>query len=522
MRETATGVDAESVTPFDSGSGTQHTYGSPGRFEWTLLGLFAILLALITWRHEMWIDEAQAWLIARDSHSLPALFHALRYEGHPALWYLILYIPAHLWANPVSMQVINFVIALALAWVVLTAQELPRPIRALIIFSFFVFYQYGVIARNYELAMLLLVAAARCLIGRRQHRKLAILLLALSINTHVFAVPVAVALAAWAFYFSKLKSWKDAGRLLRDREFLTAVVWLGIAGIIALMTVWPAKELVAQESLMPTIGGDFLVSTGAVWLAFFPHLPGPVQILLRPFRASIAATFSLSLALLAITTLLLRSTTARIFFAACAFMEIALMAVTVGRPFVHHLGFFYATLVIALMLDAPHGAVSNIPPRWLSNRLASVALLGLLLIQVLCAADVAQLDWRRPYSGAKGVSIWLKAHHLNRNPLVLEPSDETTGIVAYLERPNAYYPSCRCFGSYEVRNISRQPGRMATASGLKMVRGDSPLPVILISNYRLEPADASELGLVRIYASPKDVIRHYERFFVYEQLHPPT
>ncbi len=487
-----------------------------------IFGLFTILLALMTWRHEMWIDEVQAWLISRDSHSLPALFHALRYEGHPALWYLILYIPAHLSANPVSMRVINFVIAIALAWVVLTAHELPRSIRALIIFSSFVFYQYGVIARNYELAILLLVAAARCLIGTRQHRKLAILLLALSINTHVFAVPVAVALAAWAFYFSKLKNWKDAGRLLRDHEFLMAFVSLGIAGILALITVWPAKDLVAQESLMPTIGGDFLVSTSSVWLTFFPRLPGPVQILLKPFRASMGATFSFSLALLAITILLLRSTTARIFFAACAFMEIALIAVTIGRPFVHHLGFIFASLVIALLLDNMHGTAGHSRPRWLSNRLASAALLVLLVIQVLCAADASQLDWRRPYSGSKGVSTWLKAHHLNRNPLVLEPSEITTGILAYLERPNAYYPSCRCFGSYEVRNTSRQPDRMATASELKMVRGNSPLPVILISNERLEPAYAGSLGLVEIYASPKDVILDWEAFFVYEQLHPPA
>ena len=512
----------ECVTPVEARTETGPMRAVAGRFEWTFFGLFTVLLALVTWRHEMWIDEAQAWLISRDSHSLPALFHALRYEGHPALWYLILYIPAHISANPVSMQVINFVIAAALAWVVLSAQELPRPIRALIIFSYFVFYQDGVIARNYELAMLLLVGAARCLTGKRQYRKLAILLLALSINAHVFAMPVAVALAAWAFYFAKLKTWKDAGRLLRDREFLAAVVVLTAGGILALLTVWPAKDLVAQESLMPTIGGDFLVSAGAVWLSFFPRLPGPVQIFLRPFHASIPATVVFSLALLAFVTLLLRTKAARIFFLACAFLEIALIALTVGRPFVHHLCFFFAALVIALMLDDRHGAASNTPPRWLSNRFASVALLVFFLIQVLCAADAAQLDWRRPYSGSKGVSLWLKANHLNHNPLVLEPSGETTGIVAYLELPNAYYPSCRCFGSYEVRNTRRRAHRMATASELKMVRGKSPLPVILISNQRLEPASAGSLGLVEIYASPKDVIEHWESFFVYEQLHPPA
>src|ERR1700737_4773169 len=42
-------------------------------------------------RHAMWFDELQAWNIARASGSLPDLFHHLRYEGHPAAWYLGLY-----------------------------------------------------------------------------------------------------------------------------------------------------------------------------------------------------------------------------------------------------------------------------------------------------------------------------------------------------------------------------------------------------------------------------------------------
>ena len=32
---------------------------------YTFLGLFAILLAFVTSKHEMYVDEGQAWLIAR-------------------------------------------------------------------------------------------------------------------------------------------------------------------------------------------------------------------------------------------------------------------------------------------------------------------------------------------------------------------------------------------------------------------------------------------------------------------------
>lgn len=194
--------------------------GQNPRFEWLSLSVYVILLALVSYRHSMGLDEMRAWLIARDSDSLVALFHYLRYEAHPALWYLILYIPAHLWWNAISMQVLNYVFAVAEAWLILSARKLHWLYRLLGIFSFYGFYRYGVFARSYMLAMLLLTAAVRCLLGERQHRKLAILFLVLAINVHFFAIPIAAVLALQMFCISKLTSWTDLGRLFRDREWL--------------------------------------------------------------------------------------------------------------------------------------------------------------------------------------------------------------------------------------------------------------------------------------------------------------
>lgn len=490
------------------------------RFEWSVFSVYTILLALITFHHEMWRDELQAWLIARDTHSISQLVHALSYEGHPALWYLLLWIPAGFSPNPAGMQVINFLISITLAGVIVSARMLPRSIRVLFVFSFFLFYQYGVTARSYALAVLLLIAAARCLIGEKQRPKLAILLLALSINTHALAAPVAVALAAWAFYFAKLKSWRDAGRVLRDREFLAAFISLAVSGILALITVWPANDIEGPDSVMRTIAKDFQVSTSMVWLAFVPRLPSPAQILLGHVHHLIDVTCVFSAIFVAVAAMLLRSFSARVFFLACALMEIAAMALTVGWPSGYHLGFIFASFVIAIMFVSSRSSSPALYPRWLSNRVASTGILLLLLPQVLCCADASVLDWMRPTSDAKEVSGWLKANHFDRNPLVLEPSEFTTGIVAYLERPNAYYPSCHCFGSYEIRDTSRRLYRMATPADLKIALGRSMLPVILISNRRLLPTEMDRLGLVQVYAAQSNSLDTYEVFFVYEQLHP--
>jgi hypothetical protein len=91
----------------------------------------------------MYVDEAQVWLIARGSGNLLELAQHLRYEGHPALWYLLLYLPAHLSVSLVWMQVLNCVLSLAMAWLVLTERRLSLAMRIMAVFGVFVFFHMG-------------------------------------------------------------------------------------------------------------------------------------------------------------------------------------------------------------------------------------------------------------------------------------------------------------------------------------------------------------------------------------------
>src|SRR5215469_18650132 len=70
---------------------TFYTMGSRvDRYAWIITTMFFLLGANLLLHHEMWRDEIQDWLLARDSNSVPRLFANLKYEGHPGLWYLLL------------------------------------------------------------------------------------------------------------------------------------------------------------------------------------------------------------------------------------------------------------------------------------------------------------------------------------------------------------------------------------------------------------------------------------------------
>ena len=113
-----------------------------GGFLWpAVLGFFCLGLILLL-RHEMWQDEWQAWLLAKESASLPELFRNLRYEGHPGLWHLGLYLVSRVTFNPLGMQLLHLLVATTAVYLFLKYSPFSRPQKILFILGYFPFYEY--------------------------------------------------------------------------------------------------------------------------------------------------------------------------------------------------------------------------------------------------------------------------------------------------------------------------------------------------------------------------------------------
>ncbi len=122
---------------------------------WLPTTLLVILFLVLIPRHEPWFDEAQAWLLARDSSHLDLLLNRLRYEGHPFLWYFVLKFFVGLGFGYSALNWISAGLAVGGAIWFLKEAPLPRLFRVLFPFSYFLFFQYGVVARSYSLFPLL-------------------------------------------------------------------------------------------------------------------------------------------------------------------------------------------------------------------------------------------------------------------------------------------------------------------------------------------------------------------------------
>mgnify|MGYP006902726640 FL=1 len=100
--------------------------------------------------HEPWFDEAQSWLIARDSSFADLLTLRPHYEGHPPLWTLLLSIPAKTGVPyEIGLKGVQLLCAALLGgWLIFRA-PFSRLAIILLPFTYFFCFQYGVTAVSY-------------------------------------------------------------------------------------------------------------------------------------------------------------------------------------------------------------------------------------------------------------------------------------------------------------------------------------------------------------------------------------
>jgi len=155
--------------------------------------IVAITLMLIVWlslviftetRHEFWRDEVRALSLARQAHSPLDLYHLIEYDGHPALWYLLLYLAKTVVDTPLVLPITAILIGFAAVSVFMLYAPFPLWFRCLFIFSGLPLYEYSVMARNYGISMLLMFIFATLYRQRTKHPYSLAITLALLANTN--------------------------------------------------------------------------------------------------------------------------------------------------------------------------------------------------------------------------------------------------------------------------------------------------------------------------------------------------
>jgi hypothetical protein len=163
------------------------------------LTCYSLLLGILLAKHVLWTDEIHAWQLAVYSDSLVSLFRQLPFEGHGALWYLLLRLLGAFWKSPHAMIAVHWLIASLSAYLLLWYCPLPRWQRIACCFGYYLMFEYGVICRDYALGVLLSFVFASMQVRRKGVISSA-LVLALLIHVNPFSAFLAISLLAWLVF----------------------------------------------------------------------------------------------------------------------------------------------------------------------------------------------------------------------------------------------------------------------------------------------------------------------------------
>jgi hypothetical protein len=459
-------------------------------FAFTVTVFFLCYAGFATIHHEMWRDEMQSWLICRDSPSIFSVFNNIRYEGHPSLWFLLIWPLAHLTRDPSSIQVLNLLIAAVAVFVASLFAPASRTIRALAAFGYFPVYEYGSIARNYSIGVLGVILFCT-MFPYRYKRPLALgMILFATANTSVHACILTIAaLVIWAADLIT-KPWGPAEKFKRGRGL--AIAAGGI--IVAATQMYPPPDtgFSAAWQIAPDFGNIMqVIQTVVKGYLPLPKLgPGFWQSELLasfiPNYVGFSSFVGISI-LLFVCLSLIRRPLALTYYLISSFGLILFFYVK-HLGYLRHHGFLFVAFITALWLRALTEPVrlprhADSVGRMAEQRLRFV-LYFILIINVIGGSIAATNEYRYIFSAAKDTSELIREKGLERFPLVADEDFSTIAVIGYLDAAQAYYPRGRRYGSFIIWDAGRHSSSDVWTDSFQLAL-QKKSPVVTVINYNI-------------------------------------
>ena len=385
----------------------------------------AILYGVIN--HEPWRDEAQAWLLARDT-SLAQLLKIIPAEGHPPLWYFLLMPFAKLGMPYQSLNWLTAFIIIGAVYLLLFKTKLHPIIKLLLPFSYFLFFEYSLIGRNYCL-IIFFVAAILSLYPKRFEYPLFALSVIGLFNSHVLAFSL-------AFTFAIIYS---ADAYQNKKKSLSV-----IGGIILMFA-----------------GGLYLVpymAMSPIATAFKPEATEHVTQIANAIKGGILLDGDTTVAMIlfiALGVLLITRTKAFILLQGGIAGTLYILAYRYNLVSLRHQGMLFVILLAAYGI-APfyeNDIFNIVKVKFGTFRYGTWIFIFIMLWQLQYSFASYNADRVQRFSGAKDAAAYIIDHHLQDSIIVGYQAWAASAILPYLKNDKRfYYAECQRYGSYYIND----------------------------------------------------------------------
>jgi hypothetical protein len=463
-------------------------------FSVLLTAAFSSIEVVNTVHHIMWRDELQVWMIARHSHSIAELISLKRYEGHPDAWFLLVYLITKVTANPLWMQVVHVFVASATAFVIARYSPFTRAQKMLIVFGYFLFFEYATISREYALGILgIFIFCAVFRPGPKKNYLLLAIILAFMCQTSIYAVIVALAfILAMVFEAIQTPSWRQAVTSLWWQFPLGALIVLSSLDLSVLHMHPPPDGGIADfhrglKGLSDTLS---MFWTGFIPIPQWTRTFWNTNILKVPGMSFHIMTF-LALAVLGVSVLFfLRKPVALIAYAVGA-AGLLLFKQFVFRGYLRHDGFAFILFLACLWLAAafpekrfPQETLERIA-KWFTP-LRPEVLLTLLIVQAGVGLAASCAAWEIPFSEASSVAQFIRATKMDGWPIIGDQDVATSSVAADLNR-KLFYVAGEREGDFVIWDKQRLDSTESVMAAATEMAGRLHHKVLVILSY---PGDA--------------------------------
>ncbi len=423
--------------------------------------LFLVQLA----HHALWRDELNAWGIAAASHSLRQLFYYVHYEGHPSLWYVLLWVVSRATDNPAAMKLLEACIGIAIYLLLALRSPFSRVEKALLYCSYFISFEYTVLSRMYGICLLLVLLYAAQRAAHPARVLLNALLLGLIANTDTLGILFSCALALEYALFIAAQQRRGLKLASRRRLVEGVLLFLGLLAA-SVLSLLPSKHISWRTTgHMFTFARSFghLAQTCVDYVVLpwfpiathFPHAfwnPSPVS----HWKFFYAAMFPVVIAAYYALFRRERNLLALLLATACAGIAFGHL---IYQGSMRQFGVMFMAFLVALWIQ--RGRIARVPT-------LVYVFLGLSALGGLQAA-VAQ--WARPFSNAGNAARWIRDHGKENEPLIGQKDTNAIGVAEMLRRP-MYQLECSCTDRFLLFSDRRDqysedqlPSRLARAMG---------------------------------------------------------
>lgn len=397
------------------------------KFNILILLIYAVLILVIMYFHEPWYDEAEAWLIARDCSWHDILLVRPHYEGHPPFWWLLLAVPARLGIPyEIGLKSVQFLCAVLMIGVLEFRSPFPRWLKVSLPFTYFLFYQYGVISRPYALTVTALFLCGDFWKDKDKKPWRMVLSLYFSCLTSAYGIAIAGGMAVvWV-----IRSIKE-GAFFKSRRRFFSWLFLLSAALILLVLIWPKNDTFANDLYSSETSNSLFFSFYILWFAlpsemFFSSVFGDKGIHFLDFTTGDLIWMTcISLFVWAFYIHIARR---RKILPELVVPYLFLSIVGTKYFFMHHIGILYAYFIMILWMnyDVMPLSSEDLTGRtttflqntvsekrlFIIRKLLSVFFCFIALISIYWSLSASVQDIEYPYSEGRTLARFIEDHHL--------------------------------------------------------------------------------------------------------------